>query len=433
VKKKDESLRLCVDYRPLNAVTIKNKYPLPRIDVLFDQLVGARVFSKIDLHSGYHQIKIRASDISKTAFSTRYGLYEFLVMSFGLTNAPAYFMYLMNSVFMLELDKFVVVFIDDILVYSKNEDEHTKHLHIVLQRLRDHRLYAKLSKCDFWLKEIKFLGHTISQDEISVDPEKVQEVMNWKPPATLRQIRSFLGLAGYYRRFILNFSRIAKPMTKLLKKGVRYEWSQKCEEAFHALRQHLTTTPVLAQPDNTKPFEVYCDASGTRLGCVLMQDNRGIAYASRALRPHEQNYSTHDLQLAAVVHALKIWRHYLMGAHCNIYTDHKSLKYIFTQADLNMRQRRWLELIKDYDLEVHYHPGKANVVADALSKKAQCNCVIMDSKIATMCDELCKLNLEVIPSGTLSYILVEPTLYEQIVMAQISDKGVQVIKEMIEQ
>jgi hypothetical protein len=199
VKKKDESLRMCVDYRPLNAVTIKNKYPLPRIDVLFDQLVGAKVFSKIDLRSGYHQIKIRASDIPKTAFSTRYGLYEFLVMSFGLTNAPTYFMYLMNSVFMPELDKFVVVFIDDILVYSKNEDEHTEHLHIVLQRLRDHRLYAKLSKCEFWLKEIKFLGHTISQDGISVDPEKVQEVMDWKPPTTVRQIQSFLGLAGYYR------------------------------------------------------------------------------------------------------------------------------------------------------------------------------------------------------------------------------------------
>jgi hypothetical protein len=199
VKKKDESLRLCVDYRPLNAVTIKNKYLLPRIDVLFDQLVGAKVFSKIDLRSGYHQIKIRASDIPKMTFSTRYGLYEYLVMSFGLTNAPAYFMYLMNSVFMPKLDKFVVVFIDDILVYSRNEQEHTMHLHTVLQRLRDHRLYAKLSKCDFWLREIKFLGHTISQDGISVDPEKVQEVMNWKPPTTVRQIRSFLILAGYYR------------------------------------------------------------------------------------------------------------------------------------------------------------------------------------------------------------------------------------------
>jgi hypothetical protein len=417
VKKKDESLRLCVDYRPLNAVTIKNKYPSPRIDVLFDQLVGSKVFSKIDLLSDYHQIKIRADDIPKTAFSTRYGLYEYLVMSFGLTNSSTYFMYLMNSVFMPELDKFVVVFTDDILVYSRNEQEHTMHLHTVLQRLRDHRLYAKLSKCDFWLREIKILGHTISQDGVSVDPEKVQEVMDWKPPTSVRQIRGFLGLVGYYRRFIPDFSRIAKPMTELLKKGVKYEWIQKCEDAFHALRQHLTTAPVLAQPDNTKPFEVYCDASGTGLGCVLMQDNRVIAYASRVLRPHEHNYPTHDLQLAAVVHALEIWRHYLMGAHCNIYTDHKSLKYIFTQADLNMRQRRWLELIKDYDLEVHYHPGKANVVADALSRKAQCNCVIMDSKIATLCDELCKLNIEVVSSGTLSYISMEPTLHEQIVMA----------------
>jgi hypothetical protein len=273
VKKKDENLRLCIDYRPLNAVTIKNKYPLTRIDVLFDQLVGAKVFSKIDLRSSYHQIKIRASDIPKTAFSTRYGLYEYLVMSFGLTNAPAHFMYLMNSIFMPELDKFVVVFIDDILVYSKNKEEHADHLHVVLQRLREHRLYAKLSKCDFWLKEIKFLGHTISQAGIAVDPDKVQEVMNWKPPMTVRQIRSFLGLAGYYRRFILDFSRIAKPMTELLKKGAKFVWGQKCEDVFHTLRQHLTTAPVLAQPDSGKPFDVYCDASGTGLGCVLMQDN----------------------------------------------------------------------------------------------------------------------------------------------------------------
>jgi hypothetical protein len=222
VKKKDGSLRLCVDYRPLNAVTIKNKYPLPRIDVLFDQLAGAKVFSKIDLRSGYHQIKMRPSDIPKTAFSTRYGLYEYLVMSFGLTNAPAYFMYLMNSVFMTELDKFVVVFIDDILIYSKNAEEQAEHLRIVLQRLRDHKLYAKFSKCEFRLESVKFLGHTISKDGISVDPSNVQEVMDWKPPKTVHQIRSFLGLAGYYRSFIPDFSRITKPMTELLKKGVKF-------------------------------------------------------------------------------------------------------------------------------------------------------------------------------------------------------------------
>jgi hypothetical protein len=251
-------------------VTIKNKYPLPRIDVLFDQLAGARVFSKIDLRSGYHQIKIRPCDIRKTAFSTRYGLYEFLVMSFGLTNAPTYFMYLMNSVFMTELDKFVVDFIDDILIYSKNEKEHAKHLRIVLQRLRDHKLYAKFSKCEFWLNSMKLLGHTISKDGISVDPSKVQEVMDWKPPNSVHQICSFLGLAGYYRRFIPDFSRIAKPMTELLKKGVKFVWSEACEKSFHTLRQHLTSAPVLVQLDNSKPFEVFCDALGTGLGCVLM-------------------------------------------------------------------------------------------------------------------------------------------------------------------
>jgi hypothetical protein len=311
-------------------VTIKNKYPLPRIDVLFDQLAGAKVFSKIDLRSGYHQINIRASDVPKTAFSSRYGLYEFLVMSFGLTNAPAYFMYLMNSVFMNELDKFVVLFIDDIHIYSKNEAEHAKHLRIVLQRLRDHKLYAKLSKCEFWLDSVKFLGQTIFKDGISVDPSKVQEVMDWKPPKSVHKIRSFLGLAGYYRRFFLDFSRIAKPMTELLKKGVKFVWSEECDKAFHTLREYLTSSPMWTQPDMSKPFEVFCDASGTGLGCVLMQENQVIAYASRALQPHEKNYPTHDLELAAVVHALKIWRYYLMGNRCNIFTDHKSLKYIFT-------------------------------------------------------------------------------------------------------
>jgi hypothetical protein len=207
-------------------------------------------------------------------------------------------------------------------------------------------------------------------------------------------------------------------MTELLKKGAKFDWGQKCKDAFHTLRQHLTTTPVLAQPNNNnKPFDVYCDASGTGLGCVLMLDNRVIAYPSRALGPHEQSYPTHDLELAAVVHALKMWRHYLMGTHCNIFIDHKSLKYIFTQADLNMRQRRWLELIKDYDLEVHYHPGKANVVADALSRKSQCNCVMMDSRINTLCDELSKMKIEVIPFDALSHISIEPTLQDQIIMA----------------
>ncbi|WVZ95682.1 hypothetical protein U9M48_041416, partial [Paspalum notatum var. saurae] len=198
---------------------------------------------------------------------------------------------------------------------------------------------------------------------------------NRKQPETVTKIRSFLGLAGYYRRFIKDFSKIAKPMTSLTKKNAKFVWGPKCEEGFRELKKLLTTVPVLAQPDVTKPFDVYCDASGQGLGCVLMQEGRVIAYASRQLRKHETNYPTHDLELAAVVHALKIWRHYLLGNTCHIYTDHKSLKYIFTQPELNMRQRRWLELIKDYDLEIHYHPGKANVVADALSRRAHCNVI----------------------------------------------------------
>ncbi|WVZ80013.1 hypothetical protein U9M48_027531 [Paspalum notatum var. saurae] len=233
VEKKDQGgKRLCVDYRPLNAVTVKNKYPLPHIDILFDQLAGARVFSKIDLRSGYYQIKIREEDIPKTAFSTRYGLYEYLVMSFGLTNAPAFFMYMMNSVFMNELDKFVVVFIDDILIYSKKEEEHREHLRIVLTRLREHKLYAKFSKCAFWLKEVSFLGHILSEKGVAVDPGKVESVLNWKQPESVSEIRSFLGLAGYYRRFIKDFSKTAKPMTSLTKKNAKYTWSPNREEAF---------------------------------------------------------------------------------------------------------------------------------------------------------------------------------------------------------
>jgi hypothetical protein len=281
MKKKDQSLRLCVDYRPLNAVTIKNKYSLPRIDIFFDQLAGAKVFSKVDLHSGYHQIMIHKEDVPKTAFSTRYGLYEYLVMSFRLTNAPAHFMYLMNSVFMSKLDKFVMVFIDDILIYSKSEDEHAQHLQVILQRLRDHQLYAKFSKCAFWLREVSFLGHVISAEGIAIDPSKVQEVLEWKSPKSVTQIRGFLGLAGYYHRFIPNFSKIAKPMTQLLEKEVKFKWSPQCEEAFLTVKKLLTTAPVLAQPDIEKPFDVYCDASGTGIGGVLMQDGHAIAYASR--------------------------------------------------------------------------------------------------------------------------------------------------------
>jgi hypothetical protein len=431
VKKKDQTLRMCMDYRPLNEVTIKNKYPLPRINILFDQLTRARVFSKIDLRSGYHQIRIQPEDIPKTAFTTRYGLFEYLVMSFGLTNAPAHFTYLMNSIFMLELDKFVVVFIDDILIYSKNEEEHANHLRIVLTSLREHQLYAKFSKCTFWLEEIQFLGHVLSTKGIAVDPSKVKDILEWNSPTTVHQVRSFLGLAGYYRRFIPDLSKIVKPIMGLLKNDTKFDWSSKCNKAFEQLKVLLTTAPVLAQPDIEKPFDVYCDASDNGLGCVLMQEGRVIAYASRQLRRHEEHYPTHDLELTTVVHALKIWRHYLLGNTCHLYTDHKSLKYIFTQSELNMRQRRWLELIKHYDLEIHYHPGKANVVADALSRKIFCHCLTVRAPNTTICQEMEKLNLGIVQQGILINVKLELVLLQRIIDAQRIDEGMKYIHEKI--
>ena len=288
MKKKDGSLRLSIDYRQLNRVTIRNQYPLPRIDELFDQLKGSRVYSKIDFRSGYHQLRVQESDVPKIAFRTRYRHYEFLVMPFGLTNAPAAFMDLMNRVFQPYLDRFVIVFIDDILVYSGSSKEHSEHLKIMLQTLRKRQLYAKLSKCQFWLDKVAFLGHVISADGVSVD------------------------------------------------------WVDAYQKSFEELNSRLTSAPVLSLPNGRDGFVVYSDASRQGLGCVLMQNDRVIAYASRQLKKHEENYPTHDLELAAVVFALKIWRHYLYGVPCRIFTYHKSLQYIFTQKELDLRQRRWL-------------------------------------------------------------------------------------------
>ncbi|GJW05024.1 reverse transcriptase domain-containing protein [Tanacetum coccineum] len=369
VKKKDGSFRMCIDYRELNKLTIKNRYPLPRIDDLFDQLQGARYFSKIDLRSGYHQLRVHDDDISKTAFRTRYGHFEFTVMPFGLTNAPAVFMDLMNRVCKPYLDKFVIVFIDDILIYSKTKEDHENHLRLMLDLLRKEKLYAKFSKCEFWLQEVHFLGHVVNHDGIHVDPSKIEAVKSWKAPTTPSEVRSFLGLAGYYRRFIENFSKIAKPLTSLTQKNQKYEWGEKQEESFRTLKDNLCNAPILSLPNRVEDFMVYCDASNQGLGCVLMQRDKVIAYASRQLKSHEKNYTTHDLELGAVVFALKIWRHYLYGTKSVIYTDHKSLQHIFDQKELNMRQRRWLELFSDYECEIKYHPGKANVVADALSRK----------------------------------------------------------------
>ncbi|GJS78001.1 putative reverse transcriptase domain-containing protein [Tanacetum coccineum] len=320
VKKKDGSFRMCIDYRELNKLTVKNRYPLPRIDDLFDQLQGSS-----DLRSVYHQLRVQEEDILKTAFRTRYCHYEFQVMPFGLTNAPAVFMDLMNRVCKPYLDKFVIVFIDDILIYSKNKQEHEEHLKLILELLKKEELYAKFSKCEFWIPKVQFLGHVIDSQGIHVDPAKIESIKDWASPKSPTEIRQFLGLAGYYRRFIEGFSKIAKPMTKLTQKKVKFEWGDKQETAFQLLKQKLCSAPILALPEGSEDFIVYCDASIKGLGAVLMQREKVIAYASRQLKIHEKNYTTHDLELGAVVIT--------------------------------------------YDSEIRYHQRIANVVADALSWK----------------------------------------------------------------
>nr|GEX67447.1 retrotransposon protein, putative, Ty3-gypsy subclass [Tanacetum cinerariifolium] len=334
VKKKDGSFRMCIDYRELNKLTVKNRYPLPRIDYQFDQLQGTSVYSKIDLRTCYHQLRIREEDLPITAFRTRYGHYEFRVMPFGLTNAPSVFMDLMNRVCKPYLDKFMIVFIDDILIYSKSKEEHEEHLKTILELLKREQLYAKILKCNFWLESVQFLRHVIDSEGVHVDPAKIAAIKNWATPTTPTEVRKFLGLAGYYQRFIEGFSLISKPLTKLTQKNKKFEWEMETEEAFQTLKQKLCCVPILALPEGSEDFVVYCDASLRGFGAVLMQREKVIAYASRQLRTHEENYTTHDLELGAVVFAL-----------------------------------RWIELLSDYDCEICYHLGKANVVADALSQK----------------------------------------------------------------
>ncbi|TYK11047.1 ty3-gypsy retrotransposon protein [Cucumis melo var. makuwa] len=338
------------------------------------ELQGATVFSKIDLRSGYHQLRIRVNDIPKTAFRSRYGHYQFIVMSFGLTYAPAVFMDLMNSVFKDFLDTFVIVFIDDILVYSKTEAEH--------------------------------------------------EDFHQPRPSTVSEVRSFLGLAGYYRRFVEDFSRIASPLTQLTRKRTPFIWSPTCESSFQELKKKLMTALVLIVPYGSGSFVIYNDASKKGLGCILMQQGKVVAYASRQLKSHEQNYPTHDLELAAAGFALKIWRNYLYGEKIQIFTDHKSPKYFFTQKKLNMRQRRWLELVKDYDCEILYHPSKVNVVVDALSRKVLHSAALITKQAPLLRDfERAEIEISVGEvTSQLAHLSVQLTLRQRIIVAQLNEK-----------
>ncbi|KAI5328758.1 hypothetical protein L3X38_028155 [Prunus dulcis] len=369
-KKREGTLRLCIDYRALNKVTIKNKYPIPLIADLFDQLGGAKYFTKLDLRSGYYQVRIAPGDESKTACVTRYGSYEFLVMPFGLTNAPATFCTLMNKVFHPFLDKFVVVYIDDIVVYSNSLEEHLEHLQKVFQVLRENQLYVKKEKCSFVQEEVEFLGHKIRGGQLLMEEGKVRAIQEWEPPIKVPELRSFLGLVNYYRRFIKGYSAIAAPLTDLLKKNKTWDWTPQCQHAFNELKRALMEEPVLRLPDLSKPFEVHTDASDFAIGGVLMQDGHPLAFESRKLNDTERRYTVQEKEMTGVVHCLRTWRHYLLGSQFVVKTDNVATSYFQSQQKLSPKQARWQDFLAEFDYKLEYKQGKTNVVTDALSRKA---------------------------------------------------------------
>ena len=369
VKKKDGDMRLCVDYRALNKITLKNRYPMPLIEEPTDRLHGAKFFSKIDLRSGYWQVKVAEEDVHKTAFRTRYGHYEFTVLPFGLTNAPATFMRLMHDVYRPLLDKCVVVYLDDILIYSRSESEHVQHVEQALDILRQHKLYAKLSKCSFMQPSVEYLGVIIDADGLHVEDRKIAAIRNWPELRNKTDVLQFLGLASYYRKFIDNFSVVAAPLTDLLKKDVPWDFNEAASAAFQKLKECLTSAPTLAIPDPNADFEVTTDASNFGIGAILSQNGVPVAHFSRKLRPAETRYPTHDKETLAIVSACKEWRVYLAGRQTKVFTDHNSLKYLQTQPHLSERQVRWLEKLSPYQLDIQYKPGKSKQAADALSRR----------------------------------------------------------------
>ena len=362
---------MSIDYRALNKVTVKNKYPIPLIADLFDQLGRAKFFAKLDLRSGYYQVRIAEGDEPKTTCVTRYGSYEFLVMPFGLTNAPATFCTLMNKIFHPFLDKFVVVYLDDIVIYSNTLEEHVDNLKKVFRLLRQNELYVKKEKCSFALGEVGFLGHRIRDGKLMMEEGKIKAIQEWDPPTKVPQLRSFLGLVNYYRRFINGYSARAAPLTDLLKKGKAWTWDEKCQQAYEDLKKAVTEEPVLALPDHTKVFEVHTDASDFAIRGVLMQERRPIAFESRKLNDTERRYTVQEKEMTAIIHFLRTWRHYLLGSHFVVKTDNIATSYFQTQKKLSPKQARWQDFLAEFDYTLEYKPGSANHVADALSRKAE--------------------------------------------------------------
>ena len=356
-----------MDFRQLNSNTIKNKYPIPIIGDLLDELFGAQVFSKIDLRSGYHQIRMSEQDIQKTAFTTHMGHFEYLVMPFGLTNAPATFQTLMNNVLAQFLRKFALVFFDDILIYGKSLSEHVTHLRSVLEVLRANKLFAKLSKCTFAQSEIEYLGHVINQDGVATDPAKISAIQSWPTPKTVTELRSFLDLTGYYRRFIQSYGVICRPLFDALKKN-SFIWSASQDLAFTQLKQIMSSPPVLALPDFSQPFVLEADASGNGIGAVLMQQGKSISFMSKTLGPRAAALSTYEKEAMAILEALKKWKHYFASTSLIIKTDQQSLRYIHDQRLVEGIQHKLLVKLLGYNYKVEYKKGKENKVADALSR-----------------------------------------------------------------
>ena len=372
VKKASGEMRLCVDFRALNEITIRNRYPLPLIDELLDKLKGAKYFSKLDLASGYFQIRVADKDVPKTAFTTRYGLFEWLVMPFGLQGAPATFMSMMNSTFHDYLDKFLAVYLDDFLIYSATFEEHLEHLRLVLQRFKEHQLFAKRAKCVFGVTQVPFLGYVVNGDGILTSPDKVSSIRKWAVPADATDLRRFLGLANFYHKFVKNFADVAAPLHGLLKKGVAFDWTKLHQSAFDKLKGSLCTAPVLCHVDTSKPFVIEADASRHAIGAVLSQyhgdDLKPVAFTSRKLHDDELGYPVHEKELLAIIHAVVTWRHYIGVSETKVITDHESLKFFNSRPMADSRQGRWVRILAPYKLVIHYRPGKSNVVADALSR-----------------------------------------------------------------
>ena len=368
VKKKDGSWRFCTDYRSLNAVTIKDRFPIPTVEDMLDELHGAAYFTKLDLRAGYHQVRVQPSDIHKTAFRTHNGHYEYLVMPFGLSNAPSTFQAIMNAIFRPHLRKFILVFFDDILIYSPTWEMHLHHVTQTLDILKQQQFYLKASKCAFGKQELEYLGHIISHQGVKVDSNKIEAMVAWPQPANISELRGFLGLTGYYRKFVRNYGLIARALTNLLKKG-QFSWNAEAEEAFQTLKKAMTTTPILAMPNFNDTFIVETDASGNGIGAVLQQQGKPIAFMSRALGVSKCSWSTYAKEMLAVVEAIRVWRPYLLGQHFIIQTDQRSLKYLLEQRITTPEQQKWVAKLLGYDYEIQYRPGRENSAADALSRR----------------------------------------------------------------